>query len=172
MATLLSLKQEVENSTGMKLQMVFSGAAEAHLIAKEIGDAGVGVIVAPSRPFPAIWSKRRILPGPPLTEKSNIRALISHNVSVGLGVTEGWEARNTRFDAAWAALEADGEISRSDTYALVSTNLERLLGIRSEDSSSGSSLRDLVATKHGDLLSFEGKVVGVISPSRALVDLF
>lgn len=43
----------------------------------------------------------RSLPGPPLTEESNIRALLAHNVTVGLGIVEGWEARNTRFDAAW-----------------------------------------------------------------------
>lgn len=69
-----------------------------------------------------------------------------------------------------AALEADGEISRAAAYALVSTNLEQLLGVDPGTGVDGG--RDLVATKGGDLMSFEGKVVGVISPRRAVVDLF
>ncbi len=40
--------------------MTFAGAAEAHLLAAEIGYAGIGVIVVPSRPFPATWELRRM----------------------------------------------------------------------------------------------------------------
>jgi hypothetical protein len=36
MAVLLELKEEVERKRGTRLRMVFSGAAEAHLLAKEI----------------------------------------------------------------------------------------------------------------------------------------
>lgn len=35
-----------------------------------------------------------------------------------------------------------------------------------------SGASDLVATQGGDLLSFGSKIVSVISPSRASVDLF
>ena len=37
MAALLKLKAEVEQNRGTAMRMVFSGAAEAHLLAKEIG---------------------------------------------------------------------------------------------------------------------------------------
>lgn len=37
MATLLILKGEVEDRIGSRMRMVFSGAAEAHLIAEELG---------------------------------------------------------------------------------------------------------------------------------------
>lgn len=37
MAALLKLKAEVEQNRGTSMRMVFSGAAEAHLLAKEIG---------------------------------------------------------------------------------------------------------------------------------------
>lgn len=37
MLTLLVLKTEVENKLGSKMKMVFEGASEAHLIAKELG---------------------------------------------------------------------------------------------------------------------------------------
>jgi hypothetical protein len=37
MAALLELKEEVERKRGTKMRIVFSGAAEAHLLAEEIG---------------------------------------------------------------------------------------------------------------------------------------
>jgi hypothetical protein len=36
------------------------GGAEAHMLAREIADAGVGVIVTPPRQFPYSWEKRRM----------------------------------------------------------------------------------------------------------------
>ena len=39
MATLLILKAEVEDKIGSRMRMVFTGAAEAHLIAEELGMA-------------------------------------------------------------------------------------------------------------------------------------
>ncbi len=43
MAALLKLKDEVEQKRGTVMRMVFSGAAEAHLLAKEIGGCAVMV---------------------------------------------------------------------------------------------------------------------------------
>jgi hypothetical protein len=37
MSTLLILKHEIEETKGSTMRLIFSGAAEAHLIAKEIG---------------------------------------------------------------------------------------------------------------------------------------
>lgn len=48
--------------------------------------------------------------------------------------------------------------------ALASVNLETLLGVKTDNT-------DLVATRGGSILSFEGKVVSIISPSRGVVDL-
>lgn len=62
------------------------------------------------------------------------------------------------------ALETNGALSKSDAFALASVNLERLLGVQ-------NPITDLVAVKGGTLLDFEGKVVGVISPQRGVVDL-
>ncbi|KAF5380447.1 hypothetical protein D9615_004475 [Tricholomella constricta] len=165
MASLLLLKREVENRSGNAIRITFSGASEAHLLAKEIGEAGIGVILTPSRPFPGTWESRRILPGPPITQDSAVALLHANNVTVGVGIEESWSARNTRFDVGWAALEANGQLSKADALALASVNLEVLLGLNSE-------ISDLVATKGGDLLGFEGKVISVISPNRGIVGLF
>lgn len=37
MATLLQLKADIEDQRGTRMNMIFSGATEAHLLANEIG---------------------------------------------------------------------------------------------------------------------------------------
>ncbi|KAF9462479.1 carbohydrate esterase family 9 protein [Collybia nuda] len=164
MASLIRLKSQVESHYRNSIQMTFSGASEAHLLAKEIADAKVGVIITSPRPFPATWESKRILPSHPLTKESAISHLLSHNVKVGMGTEEQWNARNLRFDVAWASLDANDMISRGEALALASVNLETLLGIKAANT-------DLVATRGGSILSFEGKIVSIISPGRGVVDL-
>lgn len=56
-----------------------------------------------SRAFPSSWDGQRILPGPPLSDETVITSLLAHNVTVGIGIEEGWQARNTRFDVLWVS---------------------------------------------------------------------
>ncbi|KAJ6616478.1 carbohydrate esterase family 9 protein [Mycena sp. CBHHK59/15] len=160
-ASVLAMKKVVEASTGTPMRVTLAGATEAHLLAKEIGQAGVGVIVQ-QRPYPSKWEQRRILPGPPLTQSSAIAALVAHNVTVGIASGTPSSVRNTRFDMAWADLESNGALDKAQVLALASTNLETLLGVESRDS-------DLVALSGGS--DFEGKVAAIISERRKLVDL-
>jgi hypothetical protein len=60
MASLIKLKQEVEEQIGSDLRLTFDGASEAHVLAKEIGQNGIGVILSPSRPFPGTWESKRM----------------------------------------------------------------------------------------------------------------
>jgi hypothetical protein len=99
-ASLLVLKKEVEAVKGNPIRLTLAGATEGHLIAKEIGQAGVGVLIE-QRPYPSRWERKRLLPGPPLTQSSAIAKLVAHNVTVGIMVTDSSQARNTRFDMAW-----------------------------------------------------------------------
>ena len=64
-------------------------------------------------------------------------------------------------------MDAAGKLSKAEALALGSTNVEKLLGSKTEAFAQG----DLVATQGGDLLDFGAKVVAVISPRRGLVDL-
>ncbi|GAW06441.1 carbohydrate esterase family 9 protein [Lentinula edodes] len=169
MASLIQLKSDIQEQTKSVIQMTFAGASEAHLLAREIGAASVGVIVSPIRPFPSFWDMRRILPGPPLTQYNAISTLLANNVTVGVGVESdgAWAVRHTRFDVSWAAIEAGGHISREEAIALASSNLEKLLGL-----ASGTVSSSLVATTGGTILDFESKVVAVASAKRGVVDLF
>ncbi|KAJ7698620.1 carbohydrate esterase family 9 protein [Mycena rosella] len=160
-ASVLVLKKEVEAATGKTIRLTLAGATEAHLLAKEIGNAGVGVIIR-QRPFPGSWEQKRILPGPPLTPYSAIATLVAHNVTVGIKVDGPFSVRSTRFDMAWAGLESNGVLGKAEALALASSNLEDLLGITESNS-------DLVATRGGS--DFEGKVVAIISLRQASVDL-
>ncbi|KAL6305041.1 carbohydrate esterase family 9 protein [Sparassis latifolia] len=167
-ATLILLKREVEEKLGSKIKMTIAGAVEAHILAKDIAAADVGILQVPSRPFPSTWERLRILPGRPLSAQSSIALLLSHNVTVGIGIEEAWSARNTRFDIGWAAIEAGGQISKAQALALGSTNIEKLLGGRIEI----ARTHDMVVTDGGDLLDPGSKVIAVISPRRRVVDLF
>lgn len=60
MASLIQLKKEVEENSKTSVRLIFSGASEAHLLAKEIGQAGIGVILKSPRPFPGTWGSRRM----------------------------------------------------------------------------------------------------------------
>ena len=59
-ATLIVLKREVEEKTGARIQMTIAGATEAHLLARELAEAKIGVVLVPSRPFPATWEQKRM----------------------------------------------------------------------------------------------------------------
>ncbi|PSR81135.1 hypothetical protein PHLCEN_2v6470 [Hermanssonia centrifuga] len=166
-ATLILLKREVEDKTGNTIHLTITGALEAHLLAKELAEAKVGIIQVPSRPFPTVWDRRRILPGHPLSEESSIQVLLKHNVTVGIGIEESWSARNTGFDIGWLAIDAGGSITKAQAIALGSTNVEKLLGGKVET----SEAHELVATEGGDLFDLGSRVRAVISPRRGLVDL-
>lgn len=60
----------------------------------EYAEGGIGVILAPSRTYPAVWGKMRTLPGVPITEDTNISMLLAYNVTVAIGIVEGWEAQH------------------------------------------------------------------------------
>ncbi|KAF7428612.1 hypothetical protein PC9H_007839 [Pleurotus ostreatus] len=166
MASLIKLKAEVEAQTEIPIRLTFSGANEAHLIAEEIAAANIGVVLVQYRPFPSTWEKKRILPGPPLSKLTSVTTLLAANVTVGVGVEEAWNARNTRFEIGWANLDAQGDLTKADAIALGSVNLEKLLGI-DEDSANN----DLVVTKAGSITDFEAKVVGIVSASKDAVYL-
>lgn len=166
MATLLRLKAEYENRTSKTLRLTFAGASESHLLANEIASAGVSVIVTQPKPFPDTWDERRILPGPPLTADSLVSVLLAAGVNVGVGLTNEFEARHLRFEASRVVLSANGSIDLATALKLVTTNLEKALGIHD------TMPQDLVAYPGGHVFDFEGKAVAVISEQLGRIDLF
>lgn len=72
------------------------------------------------------------------------------------------------------ALESHGKIDRRTALALVTTNLERALGVDAGAKSPGREAmkQELVAYKGGDVFDLESKVVGVVSAERGVIELF
>lgn len=66
-----------------------------------------------------------------------------------------------------ASIDAPGIIDTATALDIASTNVEKLFGVTREENTV-----ELVATTGGDLLSFEGKVVAVISQVRGVADIF
>ncbi|KAJ7251954.1 hypothetical protein C8J57DRAFT_1187793 [Mycena rebaudengoi] len=167
MATLLKLKAEHASVKGENIRMTFAGATEAHLLAPEIGAADVSVILSPSRPYPESWDRRRIIPGPPLSSKTSVTTLLEHGVNVALGVKSDYDVRNARFEIGWAALDSAGIIDQATAIALSTTNLEKALGLNRD-----GLVEELVAYYGGGILDLESKVIGVVSATREIVELF
>ncbi|KIM54979.1 hypothetical protein SCLCIDRAFT_135619 [Scleroderma citrinum Foug A] len=174
-ASLVALKAEVEAQSNVPMKLTIMGGAEAHLLAPELAEANVGVIVSPVRSFPLSWEGRRTLPGPPLTEDNVLTALIKNNVTVGIGhqgfselaMMSGWAAQNMRWDTAWVSINAPDVVDTATALDIASTNVEKLLGITRHPDTV-----QLIATTGGNLLGFEGKVVAVISQVRGVADIF
>ncbi|KAG6864679.1 hypothetical protein C0991_007921 [Blastosporella zonata] len=138
MSTILKLKLHYEEWSGNSIRLTFSGAAEAHLLAKEISEAGVSVVITSPRPYPGDWDSRRILPGPPLSRDSTLTALLAENVNVGIGVLSDYDAHNARFNLAWAALESNGTISKAKALQIATTHLDRALGANRDEAYTSS----------------------------------
>ncbi|KAI9064852.1 composite domain of metallo-dependent hydrolase [Trametes sanguinea] len=167
MASLIRLKNEVEEKRGTYMRIVFSRATEAHLLAEEIAHAGIGVILTPSRQYPWSWDDRRTLPGPPLTNGTALATLLKHGVTVGLGTWEAGHVLATRFEVGLAILESNNWINKRQAYQLVSTNLDKLLDLEGWIGDFG----DLVAYEGGSALDFTSKPVAIASPARELVEI-
>jgi imidazolonepropionase-like amidohydrolase len=154
-AALIRLKRDA----APKLKLTVLGGHEAWLVADDLASEDVGVVVAPSRPFPATWDQRRILPGPPLSNHTLVSLLASRGVTVGLGIHEECDARLTRYDMAWAYASAPHVFSRQQALDLVSSNLEELLGLNDGDELAAQD-RDWVAYD-GDMFTLQSRVRAV-----------
>ena len=59
-ATLILLKKEIERESESEVQLTITGGLEAHLLAKELAEAKIGVVQIQARPFLAVWDRRRM----------------------------------------------------------------------------------------------------------------
>ncbi|UZP35302.1 hypothetical protein NXS19_003118 [Fusarium pseudograminearum] len=135
-ATALRIKSEIESlfetssATGeaQHLKVAIIGGAESHMVAKELGEAGVGVILAPLQSIGDSWDSRRVLTGAPLTNGTVVDALLDAGVTVAIGLHEDWELRDLGFAAGTAYKNGGGRLKEKEAVDLVSTNIYKILG--------------------------------------------
>ncbi|GAA5942389.1 uncharacterized protein JCM15063_006228 [Sporobolomyces koalae] len=134
-ASLILLKREIETRAHGRysLKWIIAGGQEAHLVADELAQASIGVILSPPRSFPESWDARRALPGPPLTRDTHTTVLHRAGVKVALGLPEEWQTRTLLFEAAWAQRLSRDEISRKEAIEFISSNFEDMFGINHDE---------------------------------------
>ncbi|KAH6976074.1 hypothetical protein BKA56DRAFT_489116 [Ilyonectria sp. MPI-CAGE-AT-0026] len=134
-ATALKIKSQIEDvmltttNTVAKIKMAILGGAEAHLVASELAEASVGVILSPLQSMGDSWDSLRALSGAPLTNGTTIDLLIDAGVVTAIGLKEDWEVRDLGFAAGTAFKNGDGRLSEKAALDLVSTNIYRILGV-------------------------------------------
>jgi hypothetical protein len=67
-----------------------------------------------------------------------------------------------------ASLDANGSIDYKTALALLSTNIEKALGVKSR----ARDTDELVVFQGGNMFNFESKVIAVISARKAAVEFF
>jgi len=151
MGHLVLLKRELPD-----VNLVIFGGTEAHLIAKELAEAEISVILDSHRCMPGTWRSRNCLPGPPLSPDTNFGVLRKHGVKVGLVVADNALLGESAWEANWAARLA-GDITSKETIDLVSSNIREILGLPKS--------KDFVIFE-GDPLDFGGRLALTIEGGR------
>lgn len=129
-ASALRVKQDVEKALkGAKIKMAIIGGAESHLVAQELADAAVGVILTPLQPMPLNWDSRRALSGAPLTNGTAADWLVTAGVTVAIGLPEDWYVRDLGFEAGTAYRNGDGRFTEQSALDMVSSNIFKILGV-------------------------------------------
>ncbi|KAK8204792.1 amidohydrolase [Phyllosticta capitalensis] len=128
-ASILRMKATVEKAANSKIRIALVGGAESHLVANELAEADVGVVLAPLLQYSQSWDQRRSLTGAPLTNGTAVNVLLDAGVTTAIGTAEDWEARDLGLMAGIAFANGEGRLSEKDALALVSTNVYKMLGL-------------------------------------------
>lgn len=146
------------SSSASKLNMVLFGGAESYILAKELAEADVGVILSPLFSYAESWDQRRALTGAPLTNGTAVDVLYEAGVRVAIGVNEDWEARDLFVQAGIVHANSGGRINESEALAMASSNIYEMLGLKEK------------AERLDDFIVFEGNPLTINSQLRAVAD--
>ncbi|KAM0201090.1 hypothetical protein ACHAPA_008165 [Fusarium lateritium] len=155
-ATALRIKSEIEGvlstvdtaKRAQRLKIAIIGGAESHMVAKELGEAEVGVVLSPLQSIGDSWDSRRVLTGAPLTNGTVVDALVDAGVKVAIGLQEDWQLRDLGFSAGTAFKNGGGRLSEKEAIDLVSTNIYKILGA---DEASSEDSRHFMVTEGSPL---------------------
>ena len=152
-AHLLRLKASLNNIAPINLVII--GGIESYLLAKDLAESHVPVILVPWRCQPKQWEYRHCLPGPPISEKTSFQILVENGVEVALGAWDDGLVSALYWEAAWAA-KGTG-LAEKDVVGLISTKVEDILGIKWEGGQQGGHV-----LFEGNPLDFGSSVAAII----------
>ncbi|KAK1148379.1 hypothetical protein N8T08_010190 [Aspergillus melleus] len=152
------------------VKLVIHGGHGAALVAKPLAAAGIPVILTGNHGAPDNWEKKNVLIGPPLSE-SPAKILIDAGVQLGLAVRSDSAIHGLAQEARWAGKYAG--LGDEEAIALVSTNIEEILGLRSASEHREGETQpysgDIVVWE-GNPLRGEGSVVISIQDDNKIAD--
>ncbi|PYI36280.1 amidohydrolase [Aspergillus indologenus CBS 114.80] len=149
-----------------RVKLVLYGGHGAPLVAHYLAEAAIPVILTGNRGAPDRWEKKDIPVGPPLTE-SAAKTLLDAGVQLGLALV-GDSGVHALAQHARAAGKQAGLTDR-EAIALVSTNLEEILGLRRAGSAEEAYVGDFVVWE-GNPLRGEGSVVVSVLEGGEIAD--
>lgn len=126
-AHVIRLKKDFKNR-----KIVIMGGQEAYLLADELAESKIPVILSPWRCTEKLWDNRRCSPNPPLMEKYSIEILHDAGVEFALGQDVDNSARRTLWEAGLAFKAIPG-FSLQEAVNLVSYNINDIFGIETVD---------------------------------------
>ncbi|KZL85828.1 carbohydrate esterase family 9 protein [Colletotrichum incanum] len=132
------------------VNFVIYGGHGAPLVAKELSEAKIPVILTGNRGAPDKWEKRHIFAGPPLSP-SPAQVLIDAGVLIALAVRGDSKVHGLAQEAQWVAKFA--ELTEKDAIKLVSTNFDAILGL---ERSSHEAKASVVSKYSGDFVVWDG----------------
>jgi len=170
-ASVLKLKDAVDKavaasntassgSQGEAINMVLVGGAEAYLLASELAEAKVGVVLAPLNSYRSTWDQRRALVGAPLNNGTAVEKLVGAGVVTAIGLEEDWLVRDMGLLAGIAAKNSGGVIGEKEALELVGGNIYKMLGL--------SKGKSATAAEKDEFVVFEGSPLEIGSRVRAV----
>ncbi|KAF4810242.1 hypothetical protein CGCSCA5_v010727 [Colletotrichum siamense] len=162
-----ALAAKSQTTVSPKLKVAIIGGAESHLVASELAEAGVGVVLSPFQSYSTTWDQRRSLTGAPLTNGTAIDTLLDAGVVAAIGLEEDWLIRDLGLLAGIAYKNGGSRLSQKKALDLVSSNVYKILGI--EEPQAMESRHFVVY--EGSPLEIEGRVRAVGS-GRDAVSVF
>ncbi|KAI3539851.1 amidohydrolase [Colletotrichum filicis] len=136
------------------VKFVIFGGHGAPLVAKELNEAQVPVILTGNRGAPDRWEKKSSLAGPPLSP-SPAQVLIDAGVLVALAVRGDSKIHGLAQEAQWVAKFAG--LADKEAIKLVSTNFDEILGLNGNVRAPNGSGEVLTETTIlGDFVVWDG----------------
>lgn len=170
-ASVLKLKDTVEKaivasktassrSKGKTINIALIGGAEAYLLANELAEAKVGVVLAPLNSYRSTWDQRRALVGAPLNNGTAVEKLVAAGVVTAIGLEEDWLVRDMGLLAGIAAKNSGGVIGEKEALELVGGNIYKMLGLSKESTAT--------AAEKDEFVVFEGSPLEIGARVRAV----
>ncbi|KAI9597644.1 hypothetical protein BDF19DRAFT_411597 [Syncephalis fuscata] len=173
-AAVMKLRDELrwhhkrQNGIGEGLNLVIFGGVEAHLLAADLADYDIPVVLQPARCQQSTWSMRRCLVGQPLTQYTAAQKLHKAGVKVSLSNIDIGAVRELLWETGFQHHRDTDLISEAAAIGMVTWEVANAFGLSSSGRITEGNAADFVALD-GNPLQFGSHITLVSSSSLGVV---